>query len=176
MVDLRSEARSSSAVIVFAFQELVQHLVVVFGNGFDQLGMEGFSLLLQFGGNFFGEYSAPDGVVLPHDRLHVDQVDDALELVFLTDGNLNRDGLGIEALADGIDGMLEIGAHLVDLVDEANSRDTVLVGLPPDFFRLRLHSVNRIKHRDRAIEQILIAIIFHLRHFGRKAKTETETK
>ena len=92
------------------------------------------------------------GVVLPDNRLHVDQVDDALELVFLADGKLNRDGLGTEALADGIDGMLEIGTHLVNLVDETNSRDAVLIGLAPDFFRLRLHAVHRVKHRDRAVE------------------------
>src|SRR5207245_4937373 len=33
-----------------------------------------------------------------------------------------------------------------------NSRNTVLVGLPPDFFGLRLHAVDRVKHRDGAIE------------------------
>ncbi len=74
------------------------------------------------------------------------------ELVFLSDGNLNRDGLGIEAFAEGIDGMLEIGAHLVDLVDKTNSRDAVLIGLTPDFFRLRLHSVDGVEHGHRAIE------------------------
>ena len=74
------------------------------------------------------------------------------ELVFLSDGNLNRDRLGIEALAEGIDGVLEIGAHLVNLVDKTNSRDAVLIGLTPDFFRLRLHAVDGVKHRHCAIE------------------------
>ena len=97
-------------------------------------------------------YSAPNGVVFPDDRLHLDQIDDAFEFIFLADGNLNRDWLGIEALADGVDGMLEIGAHLVDLVDETNSRNAVFIGLTPDFFRLRLHAVNRVKHRNRAVE------------------------
>ena len=96
----------------------------------------------------------------PHDRLHVDQIDDALELIFLADGNLNRDGLGAQPLADGIDGMLEIRAHLVDLVDEANARHAVLVGLAPDFFRLRLHPVHRVKHRHRAIEHAQRALHF----------------
>ena len=83
--------------------------------------------------------------------------------VFLSDGNLNRNGLGIEALADGIDGMLEISTHLVDLVDEANSRDAVLIGLPPNFFRLRLHAVHGVKHRDRAIQHAQRAL-----HLGRE--------
>ena len=48
--------------------------------------------------------------------------------------------------------MLEISTHLVNLVNKANSRDAVFIGLPPDFFRLRLHAVNRVKHRDCAVE------------------------
>ncbi len=126
----------------------------------NQLCVEGFGFLLQLGGNFFGEIFGPNRVVLPDDRLHVDQIDDALELVFLADGKLNRDGLGTEALADGIDGMLKISTHLVDLVNEANARDAVLVGLAPHFFRLRLHAVHRVKHRDCAVEHAQRA--FHL--------------
>ena len=135
-----------------AFEELVQHLVVVFGDGLDQRGVERFRFFLQFGGNLAGDVLGANGVVLPDDRLHLDEVDYAFELVFLSDGNLDRDGLGVEAFAEGIDGVLEIGAHLVNLVDKTNSRDAVLVGLTPDFFRLRLHSVDRVKYGDSAIE------------------------
>jgi len=104
-------------------------------------------------------YSAP--MVSSFTRcLHLDQIHNTLELVFLTDGNLNGDGLGVEALADGVDGMLEIRTHLVDLVDEANSRDAVFVGLPPDFFRLRLHAVHRVKYRDGAVEHAQRALHF----------------
>ena len=70
----------------------------------------------------------------------VDQIDDAYELIFLSDGNLNRDGPGTEALDDGFDGVIEIRAHPVHLVDEANARNAVLVGLAPHGFRLRLHA------------------------------------
>src|SRR6185437_11590776 len=57
-----------------------------------------------------------------------------------------------EALADGVDGVFKIGAHLVNLVDEANSGNAVLISLPPDFFRLRLHAMDCIKHGDGAVE------------------------
>ncbi len=137
---------------LFAFQKLVQDFVVVLGDGLNQLGMKRFRFLFQFGGNFFGQVFRAHGVVLPDDRLHVDEVDDAAELVFLTDGKLNGDGLGAEALADGIDGMLEISTHLIDLVDEANSWHAVFIGLAPDFFRLRLHPVHRVKHGNSAIQ------------------------
>jgi hypothetical protein len=101
-----------------------------------------------------------DGVVRPDDGLHGDQVHHSAKLVFLSNGNLNRDGLGVEALAEGIDRMLEIGTHLVDLVNETNSRDAVLVGLTPDFFRLRLDSMHRVKYGDGAVEHAQRA--FHL--------------
>ncbi len=138
----------------------MQHLIVVFGDALDQLRVERFRFLLQIGGNFLGNVLRAHGLVFPDDRLHGDQIDDADELRFLSDGNLNRDGLGTEALADGIDGMLEISTHLVNLVNEANSRDAVLVSLAPDFFRLRLHAVNRVKHRDCAVKDAQRALDF----------------
>ncbi len=97
-------------------------------------------------------YSAPMVSSCQTNRLHLDEIDYASELVFLANGDLDRDGLGVEAFAEGIDGMLEIGTHLVNLVDETNARDTILISLTPDFFRLRLHAVNGVKHRYRAIE------------------------
>src|SRR6185295_7501378 len=135
-----------------AFEELVQHLIVILGDGFNQLGVECFRFLLQLGRNLPGDVLGAYGVVLPDDRLHLDEIDYTLELIFLSDRNLNRDGLGIEALAEGIDGVLEIGAHFVNLVDKTNSGDAVLIGLTPDFFRLRLHSMHRVKHSHGAIQ------------------------
>ncbi len=146
-----------------AFQKLVQDVVVVLGNRLHQLSMECFRLLLQFGGDRLGDIFRAHGLVVPDDRLHVDQVDHSTKLVFLSDRNLDRDRLGVEALANGVDGMLEIGTHLVDLVDEANSRDAVFICLPPYFFRLRLHAVHGVKHRDRAVKHAQRSL-----HLGRE--------
>src|ERR1700730_2687690 len=114
--------------------------------------MERFGFLLQFGRDLTGDILSTDRVILPDNRLHLDEIDYTFELVFLADGNLDWDGLGVKALTDGIDRMLKISAHLVDLVNETDTRDTVLVSLAPDFFRLRLHPVNRVEHGNRAIE------------------------
>ncbi len=130
----------------------MQNFVVVLGYRLDQLGMERFRLLLQVGRNRLDLILRAHGLVIPDDRPHLDQIDDAFELVFLSDGNLDRDGLGVEALAESIDGMLEIGTHLVNFINKANTRDAVFIGLPPDLFRLRLDAVNRVKHRHRAVE------------------------
>jgi hypothetical protein len=48
--------------------------------------------------------------------------------------------------------VLKISTHLVDLVNETNSGDTVFVGLTPDFFGLRLNAVNGVEYSDSAIE------------------------
>src|ERR1017187_5349878 len=144
----------------FAFQKLVQNLVVILGNGFDQLRVKRLGLFLQVRGNVAYLVFGADRVIFPDDGLHGDQIDHAAKLVFLSYGDLNRDRFRVEALAQGIDGMLEIGAHLVDLVDETNSRDAVLVRLPPDFFRLRLYAMHRVKYSDGAVEHAQRA--FHL--------------
>ena len=130
----------------------MQNLVVVLRDALYQLRVKRFCLLLQVFGNLFRLVFRAHGLVRPHDRLHIDQIDDSDELIFLADGNLDRDGLGAEALADGIDGVLEISTHLVDLVDKADSGHAVFIGLAPDFFRLRLHAVDRVKHRHRAVQ------------------------
>ena len=130
----------------------MQHVVVIFSDGFNQRGVECFGFLLQFGGNLFGDILRSHSLVFPHDGLHGEEINYALKLVFLSDWNLNRYRLGVEALAESIDGMLEISTHLVDLVDETNSRDTVFIGLPPNFFRLRLHAMHSVKHSDCSVE------------------------
>src|SRR6185312_16287634 len=81
-----------------------------------------------------------------------DQVDDAFESCFLSNGDLNRYGAGVEALADGINGVLKISAHLVHLINETNSGNAVFIGLAPYGFRLRLDAMHGVKYGDSAIE------------------------
>ena len=152
--DGRLAQRSAQRVCAdfFAFQKLMQNLVVVLSDGLDQLGVKRFRFLLQLSRDRLGNVLRAHGLVRPDDRLHIDQINDALELVFLADWNLDRYRFGVKALADGVDGMLKISTHLVDFVNETNSRDAVLVGLPPYLFRLRLYAVNGVKYRDGAIE------------------------
>ncbi len=102
-------------------------------------------------------------LVAPDHGLHLHQVDDALELVFRADGNLNRHRTALQPVHDGVDGVVEIRAHAVHLIDEADARNVVLVGLPPHRFRLRLHAGDGVEHRHRAIQHAQGAL-----HFGRE--------
>ena len=130
----------------------MQHIVIVFSDAFDELGMEGLRLFLQVGGNLFHFILGAHGFIVPVDGFHIDEIDDAFEGCFLSDWNLDGNRAGIETFADGIDGMFKVGAHLVHLVDEANSRNTVFVSLAPHGFGLRLNPVNSIEYSASAVE------------------------
>ena len=49
-------------------------------------------------------------------------------------------------------GEVEVGADLVHLVDEADARHVVLVGLAPDLLGLRLHAFLAVEDGDGAVE------------------------
>ena len=144
-----------------ALDELREQLVVEFGDRLDHLLAILFGLLHQVRRNLDGVVFGAQRLVEPDQRLHLDQVDNALELVFGADGKLDRHRPALQPVDDGVDRMVEIRAHAVHLVDEADARDVVLVGLPPDRFRLRLHAGHGVEHRDRAIEHAQAAL-----HFG----------
>ena len=61
--------------------------------------------------------------IAPHDAAHFHQVHNAHKLFFRADRNLNRYRAALQAVYDGIDGVVEIRAHAVHLVNEANARD-----------------------------------------------------
>ena len=67
-------------------------------------------------------------------------------------GQLDDRGHRVEAVLDHLDAAVEVGADAVHLVDEADARHVVLVGLAPHRLGLRLDAGDRVEHRDRAVE------------------------
>ena len=90
--------------------------------------------------------------VVPDVGLHADQVDDAGEVVLSADRQLHDERGRTQLGLDGVDGVVEISAELIHLVDEADTRNAVLVGLTPHGLRLRLHAFLAIEHGNGAIE------------------------
>ena len=123
-----------------AFEELLEQHIVGLGDHFDQLQAEGLGLLLQIGGNLFDVVLGAHRLVVPDDGLHLDQIDDALEIRLGADGNLQRHRPRAQPLADRVQHVLEVRAVLVHLVDEADAGNLVLVALPPHRLGLRLHA------------------------------------
>ena len=134
-----------------AFEVLVGQVVVHLGDGLDHQR----AVLLGLGEELLGDLTLDDLVVLVAavgDRLHRDQVDDAAELVLAADGDLDRHRARAEALADRLDAAPEVGAGAVELVDEAEARHAVAVGLAPDRLGLGLDTGHAVEDDDRAVE------------------------
>ena len=73
-------------------------------------------------------------------------------------GSWIGNGVGAEALLHGAHGEVEVRADLVHLVDEADARDVVLVGLPPDLLGLRLDAFLAVEHGDGTVEHPQVAL------------------
>ena len=129
----------------------LHELVVVVGAGLDQVGARVVGGVGELGRDLLVLELGPE-LVVPDQRLVLDQVDDAHEPVLRADRQLDRQRVGAQALAHRLDGPLEVGAGAVHLVDEGDPRDAVLVGLAPDGLGLRLDPGDRVEDRDRAVE------------------------
>ena len=88
----------------------------------------------------------------PDERLHADQVDDALEVRLGADRQLHDQRHRAEAVHDHVDAAVELGAGAVELVDEADARHAVTVGLTPHRLGLRLDTGDTVEHRDGTVE------------------------
>ena len=89
---------------------------------------------------------------MPDERLHLEQVDDAGVVALGADRELHDGGGGLEAILDAVERLEEVRAEAVHLVDEADARDAVLVGLAPHGLGLRLDAGDTVEHGDRAVE------------------------
>ena len=92
------------------------------------------------------------GLVLPVVGHHAHQVDHAVEVALSADGQLHDQRLDAQLVLDGVHRVVEVGAQLVHLVDEADAGHAVLVGLTPDGLGLGLHALLAVEHRHSAIE------------------------
>src|SRR6185436_13847432 len=90
--------------------------------------------------------------VFPDDRLHANQVDDALEVILGADRDLDAHRAAGDAVDDFLDAVVEVRAGLIHLVDEHDARNVVLVSLAPDGFRLGLYALVAVEHANRTVE------------------------
>ena len=67
----------------------------------------------------------------------------------------NRVPASAETIFNGAHRAQEVRTQAVHLIDEADARHAVLVGLTPNRFRLRLHTSHGVEHSNRAIEHVL---------------------
>ncbi|VVD30025.1 conserved protein of unknown function [Paraburkholderia dioscoreae] len=164
--DFVGNAAHANAVLDFLFGQcfaaevFVEQFLIRFGCGLDHLVVPFLCGRREFRRNI--TVLEFDALVLfvPEDRLHLDEVDHALEVFFRADRNLDRHRDALQAIADLPLHTEEVRAHAVHLVDERNARHLVLVRLTPHGFGLRLHAADRVVHHARAVEHAHGALHF----------------
>src|SRR5206468_5694772 len=90
--------------------------------------------------------------LVPEDRLHLDEVDHALEVLFGADGDDDGHRVRLEADLHLVVDLVEVRAGAVHLVDERKAGHLVLVGLAPDGLGPRLNAADRALDHARAVE------------------------
>jgi len=137
---------------LFFADVLLEDRVAVVREHVDQKMAVFLGLLLEVVGDLDNIPLRAELFVVPDERLHVEQVDDALVVALGADRQLDHRGRGLETLVDAGEGREEVGAEAVHLVDEADARHAVLVGLTPHGLGLRLDAGDAVEHGDRAVE------------------------
>ena len=72
--------------------------------------------------------------------LHFNEVDDTLELILSTDGELNRNGITLESVLHHVNNTIEVGTHNVHLIYISHTGNLIVISLSPNGFRLRLNA------------------------------------
>ena len=137
--------------------ELLHQLLVVLGELLEELvvGRLGPSAVLL---GDLGVLPLLAHVALPEVGVHVHEVDHAVEVALGAPGELQHERVGRQPVDHHVDRALEVGARAVHLVDEADARHGVAVGLAPDGLGLRLDTGDGVEHRDRTVEHTQAAL------------------
>ena len=131
-------------------EKLAHQFVIAFGDEFDESFMRGFGLLGHVGGNVFdaGAAVAAHLIVV---GLHLDQIDDALEVLFGSDGELDGNDVTAKGGGERFHDALKIGALAVHAGADDDAGKTEFVGEVPDLLGDDLHAGDRIDDDERGI-------------------------
>ncbi len=109
-------------------------------------------LLLEHIGWDFTDSQLMVGIIFVGIGFHINEIDDTTDVFLKTDWQVNRNGVFRQALMNAVEGFVEVATNLVNLVDKADARHTVLGRLAPDGLGLSLDAHFTIENHDRAIE------------------------
>ena len=145
---------------LLALKVLHHEVIVGFGDGLHHLGMVFLSQLLHILGNGLHAHILTLNIIV-NVCFHVDEVDDAAEGHFLTDGQLDRDGVGMQSVAHHVEYAIEVSTGNVHLIDISHTRDMVLISLTPNGFRLGLNAALGTENRNGTVKHAERTLNFH---------------
>ena len=137
---------------LFVLEHLHHEVLVEVGERVEQLRAIHLGVVDEFGRNVDLVPAGAEIFALPHERLHLHEVDEAGVLALRPDRQLEHGDVLGEALLDRAEHEVEVGAGAVHLVDEAHARHVVAISLTPDRLGLRLHAGHTVEHGDSAVE------------------------
>ena len=91
-------------------------------------------------------------LAFPYNTSHANQVDDAFELLFGANGNLERYGYDAQTVAHGLHGTVKIRPDAIHLINEGNAGDLVPFGLMPDRLGLGLNARHRTEYGNGSVQ------------------------
>ena len=109
---------------LLALKVLLHQLFVVLGNSLDQNVTVLFSLLDHILGDRLGTHIVAH-VVVVNLSVHVNEVNDTAEGIFLTDRQLDGHAVGVQTIMQHLDAAEEVSTHGIHLVDVQNGHRTV---------------------------------------------------
>jgi len=137
---------------LFVAEILFHDRVVKVGDGLDQFVAHRLRLFDERRGDLALLPDGTEGVFVIVDRLHGEQIDEAIEAILGAERQLNRHGPGMKPFAHRIQHHVKIGADPVHFVDISDAGDAVFIRLPPDRLRLGLDTAGGIEDGDCAIQ------------------------
>ena len=148
-----ADQRAERFLVGLVALEVGFHGGVVHVDGdFDQVGAHFFGAGLQIGADRLTDPGGAKVFTLPNPLFHLDQIDDAFELVFCADRKSDRGGDRTGPVLDHANTVVKVCADLVHLVDEDDTRNLVAVGLTPDGFGLGFDTGVGVEQADSTIE------------------------
>ncbi len=126
-------------------EELLHQGVVVFGDQFDQRFVAGTRGLRPSGGNV-ALAALPVAARRAGIGALLDEIDDALKILFLSPGQLREANAAAEAFLQGGEGAFAVGAIAVHAVDHEDRRQVAAGGEAPDLLRLHFHAGYGVHH------------------------------
>ena len=142
-------------------EKLLHQVVVEFSNGFHHFAVVLVNRGLQICRNIDFLVGHALGLVVPNDGLTVQQINNTAEILLGTNGNLKRNGVAFQLVADLVNYVEEVSTGAVHFVHKRQTRYAVLRSLTPNGLGLWLNTTYGTKQSNSTVQNAQRAFYLH---------------